>query len=242
MPNIKKILDIKNAFENGSLGSSIMPEDTHPKFESLEQRYIYFSLPMALNYQRNSYKLWEAANKTFLDPTTKDIFVLSQSINMSVEELRQKMITYKLALQPNNHPRIWQTISDTVYKNWGTFTNLFESHEFDFLQMKKTLQKTHKKDFPYLSGPKIFNYWAYIMEQYCALEWKNREYISIAPDTHIIQASIKLEVITKDEAKKLSKDEIAEKWRITLKGTDIAPIDMHSPLWFWSRGGFHLNR
>ena len=42
----------------------------------------------------------------------------------------------------------------------------------------------------------------------------------------------------KDEAIKLSKDDISEKWRVLLEDSGIAPIEMHPPLWFWSRNGF----
>ena len=43
-------------WKNGSLGGEIMPEDENPHLsrESLEN-YLYFTLPMSLNYQRNSY-------------------------------------------------------------------------------------------------------------------------------------------------------------------------------------------
>lgn len=34
-----------------------MPEDSHPEFQTQEERLCYFTLPMALNYQRNSYTL-----------------------------------------------------------------------------------------------------------------------------------------------------------------------------------------
>lgn len=43
-----------------------MPEDSNPNFSSdeIEMRLAYFTLPMALNYQRDSYKLWESVLKT----------------------------------------------------------------------------------------------------------------------------------------------------------------------------------
>lgn len=54
------------AYENGLLGQTVMPEDSQPNFHNnREARISYFTLPMALNYQRNSYKLWEAALKNF---------------------------------------------------------------------------------------------------------------------------------------------------------------------------------
>ena len=31
---------------------------------------------------------------------------------------------------------------------------------------------------------------------------------------------------------------IADAWRRILDGSGYAPIDMHTPLWLWSRGGF----
>jgi hypothetical protein len=37
-----------------------MPEDSKPnEFKNQEERLVYFTLPMSLNYQRNSYTLWE---------------------------------------------------------------------------------------------------------------------------------------------------------------------------------------
>jgi len=36
----------------------------------------------------------------------------------------------------------------------------------------------------------------------------------------------------------MGKDEIINNCRILLAGSGIAPIDMHPPLWFWSRNGF----
>jgi hypothetical protein len=34
-----------------------MPEDTHPVFHGADKKLTYFTLPMALNYQRNRYAL-----------------------------------------------------------------------------------------------------------------------------------------------------------------------------------------
>lgn len=41
-------------------GMDKMPEDENPALDkSTKENYLYFTLPMALNYQRNSYMLWE---------------------------------------------------------------------------------------------------------------------------------------------------------------------------------------
>lgn len=74
--SILKIVDkLISMYESGELGGEIMPEDANPQFEkSSNENYLYFTLPMALNYQRNSYTLWENALKTYNDETTRFVF------------------------------------------------------------------------------------------------------------------------------------------------------------------------
>lgn len=228
------------AYKNGELGQTVMPEDSNPEFSNVENelRFAYFSLPMALNYQRNSYDLWKAALKTYKDVETRAVFDVEKSAKMSDDELRKYLTKYKLALQPNKHIATWKKISQTVFDNWGSFENLFGAVNYDYLRLKQTLQVDYKKGFPYLSGPKIFNYWSFILNSYCKANLLNSEFIDIAPDTHVTKCSVILGVITESEASTLSKEEISNRWRHLLKNTDINPIAMHPPLWFWSRNGF----
>lgn len=228
------------AYKQGQLGYSVMPEDSNPGFSEKdnEKRLAYFTLPMSLNYQRDSYKLWQSALTTYKDKDIKDIFSIQNSATMPIDELKSKLLKYKVALQPNKHITTWQTISKTVYENWGALGSLFKSVDNDLLKLKELVQVTHKKGFPYLSGPKIFNYWSFIISTYGKIPLKNRESIDIAPDTHITQCSVLLGVISQEESIKLSKEQISSLWRELLKDSGIDPIDMHPPLWFWSRNSF----
>ncbi len=245
--NTREIVDnckvLLQAYELGKLGQVRMPEDSNPGFSDDEQelRIAYFTLPMALNYQRDSYKLWEAALKTYNDPKTKIVFDIVKSLELGEDELRNYLTKYRLALQPNRHIQIWQKISDTIFRNFGSFSNLVKESENDFLKLKEIIQNKHKKGFPYLSGPKIFNYWSFILREYGGIDLTNAEFIEIAPDTHVTKSSIILGVINKKEAESFPKEKISERWRSILKDSGINPIDMHPPLWFWSRNGFVFN-
>ena len=238
--NCRLILD---AYKTGKLGQTVMPEDSNPGFSAKdkEQRIAYFTLPMTLNYQRNSYTLWEAALKTFNDPETRFVFDVSAVTKASEDEVRKALMKYKVALQPNKHVNSWRVISKTISENWGSFEKFFAYTKGDFVNLKRIINIDYKKGFPYLSGPKIFNYWSLIISTYGEVELSNRDQIEIAPDTHITQCSVKLGIITLGEAENLSKDEISGRWRELLKGSGIDPIDMHPPLWFWSRNGFIYN-
>lgn len=211
-----------------------MPEDSNPGFadSDKELKFAYFSLPIALNYQRNSYKLWESALKTYMNDEIKVVFDIKTVSKLPENEIRQYLLKYKLALQPNKHIVTWQKISRTVEENWGSFSEMMEATNYDFFELKKIVQTNFKKGFPYLSGAKIFNYWSFISNYYCQANLTNSKYIDIAPDTHVTKCSALLSAISEQEAEVLSKEEISERWRNILEGSDINSIDMHLPLWF----------
>ncbi len=240
MTLIDKCKFLIQACKEGKLGNTVMPEDASPNFSKKESetRLAYFTLTMALNYQRDSYKLWEAAAKTYADTETRVVFDVKKVAKLSPEKLRGFLSRYKLALQPNKHIHSWQTIATTVAQEWGSFEGLMTFVNHDFLKLREIVQSTHKKQFPYLSGPKIFNYWSSILKRYGHVELANTEHIELAVDTHILKCSVLLNVITSHEAEKLGRLEISDKWRKALAGSGIPPAEVHFVLWFWSRNGF----
>jgi hypothetical protein len=215
-----------------------MPEDVHPEFMHDEERLTYFTLPMALNYQRNSYALREAATKTYEDKETKRVFDIDQSAKALSADLQQAFAAFNNPSIDHRLVKIVFAIVDRVAICLLGCSAILYLPNYDFLQLQQFVQKDYKKWFPYLSGPKIFHYWSYILGEYCDIVLTNKEYIEIAPDTHVLQCSVKLWVLTEDGASSLSRDQISQRRREKLAWSGINPIDMHSPLWFWSRNGF----
>lgn len=237
---LTKVYNLIELYQSGALGGEIMPEDENPGLDiASNENYIYFTLPMALNYQRNSYKLWESANKSYNDTLILDIFNPVKVIQMTDDELRKKLLKHKIALQPNKHIDIWKTISNTIVRDFdGDIRNLFIQNDYDIAMIKDYIL-LHKKNFPYLGGSKILNYWLYVIEQYTDAQFKNRNFITVAPDTHVIQSSERLGLITSAESQNPNiRDELAARWADLLTKTDLSPIDVHTPMWLWSRGGF----
>ncbi|MCR8644357.1 hypothetical protein NV379_17020 [Paenibacillus sp. N1-5-1-14] len=234
---------LRKLYLEGSLGGEVMPEDANPSLPKGDRlNYLYFTLPMALNYQRNSYTLWEAALRTFQDPATQDVYDPVAVIHMLDDELRSKLTKYKIALQPNKHPATWRVLCETIVDHFdGDIRNLFITCSWNIQNILSYMQKTHKKSFPYLSGPKICNYWLYVMGSYTDAPLTGKESLSIAPDTHVIQASLRLGLIQEDQI--LNSDvqaQVNQAWTQLLANTELSLIDLHTPLWLWSRGGFQL--
>ena len=104
---LEKVRLLYKMWKNGKLGGEFMPEDNNPHLEkTTNENFLYFTLPMALNYQRNSYKLWESALLTFKDETTNFVFQIKKVLNSKFEEVKFALTKYKVALQPTKQTEI----------------------------------------------------------------------------------------------------------------------------------------
>ena len=238
---LNKVDKLIKMYKDGKLGGEVMPEDANPHFErSSLENYLYFTLPMALNYQRNSYTLWESALKTYTDEETRFVFDPKLCLQKSFEEVQHALTKYKVALQKQKQTEIWLTLCNTFTELFdGNIRKLFDSLNNDVDKIRNFIQKDNKKKFPYLSGTKICNYWMYVIYQYTDRKYKNIEKLTVAPDTHVCKATHKLGLITEDEFNSNNVQQIViDRWQELFKDTKYKPIDIHTPLWLWSRNGF----
>ena len=238
---LKNVDKLYSMWKNGDLGGEVMPEDCNPHFDkSSLDNYLYFTLPMALNYQRNSYTLWESANKTYLDNNTRFVFDPNEVVKKSFDEVQFALTKYKVALQKQKQTEIWIKLCNTFVELFdGDIRILFDTMDNDVDKIRKFIQKKQKVRFPYLSGIKICNYWLYVIYQYTDRKYKNIEKLTVAPDTHVVKATHKLGLINDKELKRNDVQKIViDRWSKILKDTKYNPIDIHTPLWLWSRNGF----
>lgn len=238
LKNVDKLVEM---YKKGLLGGEVMPEDSNPHLnKEILENYNYYTLPMALNYQRNSYKLWESANQTWKDKETNFIFDTKQVSKSSFEQVQKALIKYKVALQQNKQTEIWIKLCNTINELLdGDIRELFKINEYDVNKIRNYIQKENKAKFPYLSGNKICNYWLYVLYQYTDIKFKNIGELTVAPDTHVVKASYKLGIITEQELKSNNVQLIViDRWNKILEGTKYHPIDIHTPMWLWSRNGF----
>lgn len=238
---IKEVDKLYNMYNKGMLGGEIMPEDSNPKLDkSSKENYMYFTLPMALNYQRNSYKLWESAKNTYEDETTRFVFDIEEVLKRPYEEVQYALTKYKVALQKNKQTEIWIKLCNTIKELLdGDIRKLFYLFDKDVVKVREFIQVKNKKLFPYISGTKICNYWLYVIYQYTDMKYNNIEYLNVAPDTHVVKATHRLNIITDDELKSSNVQSIViKRWQELFENTKYKPIDIHTPLWLWSRNGF----
>ena len=156
------------------------------------------------------------------------------------EQVQKALVKYKVALQQNKQTEIWIKLCNTINELFdGDIRELFKINEYDVNKIRNYIQKENKAKFPYLSGNKICNYWLYVLYQYTDIKFKNIGELTVAPDTHVVKASYKLGITTEQELKSNNVQLIViDRWNKILEGTKYHPIDIHTPMWLWSRNGF----
>lgn len=232
---LSRIIKLYDLFHAGKI-PTLAQHEVHPGLlKGSRENYLYFTLPPCLNFQRSSPAMWAAALKTFDDPKTNYLFFPEKSVTKSRERIQADLLKHKLALQKNKHTDIWITISKAFNEHFQNDPReLFEQTNWDVVQIHKIIQQDMRKQFPYISGPKMANYWLYILSQYTDAKFKNTQEISIIPDTHVLQCSVKLG-LSKPESTPI---EVAAIWRTLLHGSKLSPVEMHPVLWNWSRNNF----
>lgn len=199
------------------------------------ENYLYFTLPVCINFQRSSPAMWTSALATYNDPQTQYVFFPEKLAGVPIDKIRADLTKHKLALQPNKHVLIWTTIARTLHDFYNNDPRqIITQAAGDASVLITNLQKTYRSRFPYLSGPKLSNYWPYILSQYTDVKFTNAHLISIIPDTHVIQSSVKLGLVS-PEATPL---QVELAWRELLNGSGVAATSMHPVLWNWSRNKF----
>ncbi|MBP2058054.1 hypothetical protein J2Z60_001231 [Lactobacillus colini] len=232
----KQLLDIIKQYDDPH---TALPEDEHPDLSklSMEDSLRYFTLPMALDYRRDSYKLWQSAKATFLDPATNFVFKPEEVINLSVNDVQEALTKYKLAIQYNKQTEIWIKLCETLHNNYNDkVSELLATNNYSVMLLKKEMQKTNKKSYPYISGDKLFNYWLMVLKKYLDIPLQDIEKLSLAIDSHIVKASYKLQVITEEELNKYNSAKLSMRaWDKVLQETSIRAIDLQNPLWLWAK-------
>lgn len=230
-----KVKELYNLFQTGQI-PTLSQHEVHPELPKGDRmNYLYFTLPVVINFQRNSPAMWQSAFATWQDPETNYLFFPEKVVSTPWEKLQVDLRRHKLSLQKNKHTLIWSTICQTLHEYFRNDPRkILAQGKFNVPKILSMLQVEHKNDFPYLRGLKMANYWLYILTKYTDLKLSGREYISIIPDTHVIQSSIHLGLVSPSA----TPEEIVKEWFNLLAKTKISPVDMHPVLWNWSRNNF----
>ena len=111
---LTKVVNLHKLFSDGKIPTLTQHEVNPGLDKGSRLNYIYFTLPVCLNFQRSSPAMWQSVLKTFTDPETNYVFYPEKLVDRSLEDIRASLIKHKLGVQPNKHTDIWIRISTTI--------------------------------------------------------------------------------------------------------------------------------
>jgi len=122
-----------------------MPEDIMPKgvVRGTLERFMFITLTVSIDYQRDAPALWKASRKTFEDPETRYLFDPKALYGTPPRKIIEDMQKYGLSKKTQKDAYIWRTIGVTFYKKWnGDPRNFLQSCNWDAQTILKRLKKT----------------------------------------------------------------------------------------------------
>jgi hypothetical protein len=103
---LEKVRRLLVMYEQGRI-PTLAQHEVNPRLShESRENYLYFTLPVCINFQRSSPAMWAAALATWEDGATRYLFFPERLAEVSPEQIRTDLTKHKLGLQPNKHTLI----------------------------------------------------------------------------------------------------------------------------------------
>jgi len=250
---VAKILFDKFNSEEGIFGHNVMPEDTlwgsdlsGIKVEKGSYDHLMFiTMIVSIDYMRNADKLWKAGRETMEDPLTKWLFSPEEVKDKPIDEIISAMKRHKLSQKHNKDSDIWKRVSvsfATCYESDPRY--LFEECGQDAIQLyDRKYDIRFKKNFPSLSGDKIFPLWIRMLHDNVGINLKNLDKIPIPVDVHVARATFTTGCLTGEYEGNIANvtPKIDETWKQIVAHLNHSKLkyalQMDESLWHLSKYG-----
>lgn len=107
---LEKVKRLIALYEQGLIPTLAQHEVNPGLPRASRENYLYFTLPVCINFQRNSPAMWAAALATWEDPETQYVFSPEKLAETPIEKVRGDLVKHRLALQPNKHTLFGQLL------------------------------------------------------------------------------------------------------------------------------------
>ncbi|MDD3626815.1 MAG: hypothetical protein PHV06_05800 [bacterium] len=243
-----------------------LPEEKLPKemLRGSSEHLLYITLVSAIAYLREEEQLWNSARMAWEDKHRRYLFNPAEILERPVSEVENDLRKVKLLCSPQelkpvsfkdlisgdqrflreNDFEIWLNMSRTLNRFGSKVETLFDSHNFDALEIFKLFTETPFKDsFPEYKKERKLIIWLARIERNAHFPILNMIRIPMAGGTHIHRATFMTGCI-RGELNSLQVElddltvkywhEVAEAGKTSL---NISPIQFQIYLWILSKFG-----
>jgi len=244
--------------DEGIFGKNVMPEDLlwgsglegiGVKRDSYEY-LMFITMVVSIDYMRDADKLWEAGRRTMEDPETRWLFNPTSAMDRPIDEIMATMKKHKLSRKHTRDADFWKRIS----KSFALFYDsdpgkLIKECGSDAMKLyERKCDVRFKKDFPSLSGDKIFPLWIRMLHDNLGIELKNLGRIPIPVDVHVARATFMTGCLTGEFKGSIAEvsQKIDEAWKTIIAGLHhpklTYALQLDEALWHLSKNGCTFRR
>jgi endonuclease III len=218
--------------KKGFFKSTAMPEYVLPRNlkEGTKEHALYLTYIVSIDYMVDAEKLWKKSRGAYeLYPerfTPEKILKVSQrSVELFVKQLGARY--YK------NAAKTWKKISEILLDKYDGDPRNLTPQRMNIAEVKKNL-----KDFPYLRGNKLSNFYIRVMGETGLFELKNLNELDVPVDKQVARFTIYsgvLKLLSEQFVGCAQEDPlrslIEEAWRNAAKALNTAPWKLDEPIW-----------
>lgn len=236
----KQLVAVHN--NGGIFGFKETPQHEAPKrAETLEQRLRFVTFSVAIDYLRDSYRLYNTCRATFDDEETNWVFDPVAINSARFDKLTLALCKHGVAQRPTKDIDVWSTVGKRLLDLFeGQVTNMLDSVSRNGPAL---LVLVKESGFLGLSGPKIGPLWLRMMND-CCTPIGDISYVPIPVDRHVVTASFAtgaLSGVYRDQSLDVLTDPIQSVWREAGQLGGFAAIHLDVPLWELGRLGCSKN-
>ena len=226
----------------GIFGEVDMPENLLPIGVSRgsPEHLTFLTLTVAIDYQRDANALWDAGRKTMADPAVAWLYRPEGVAGAPFETIMDALKRHRLSKKHSQDAWIWQSVARTLFRDYGGSVEvLLDAHGHDAARLHKALSRGLKKDFPFLSGPKILPLWIRMLRDAGGVQLTNVADVPIPVDVHVARATFTLGVLAGEVGGTISHlaRAIDDAWRTGTERSGLHRLQLDEPLWHLSRLG-----
>jgi hypothetical protein len=160
---------------------------------TLEQRLRFVTLTVALDYLRDSNRLYNAGRATFDDPETGWLYEPEEVACARFTAVSKALTKHKLAQRATRDADVWSTVCKKLVDHYqGHVSELLnEAHN----SAPQLLTLIREKSLPSLSGAKVGSLWTRMLSDSCC-KLSGLSEIPIPVDRHVLNSSLAFGAIT----------------------------------------------
>lgn len=217
----------KGFFKNTAMPEYVLPRNLK---EGTRAHALFLTYVVSIDYMVDAEKLWKKSRGAYeLHPerfTPEKILKASQrSVEIFVKRLGARYYS--------NAAKTWKKVSEVLMEKYAGDPRNITPEPLDVVEVKKRL-----KDFPYLRGNKLSNFYIRVMGETGLFKLKNLNELDIPVDKQVARFTIYSGVLKllSEQFIGCAQDEplrglIEEAWRNAAKALNTAPWKLDEPIW-----------